>query len=49
MNPPYSQVKKVLEYKFVKHALELMDDGGILGVIMPISVFVSGGKGVKKK
>ena len=49
MNPPYSQGKKAPEYKFVKHALELMDDGGILGVIMPISVFVSGGKGVKKK
>ena len=26
-----------------------MDDGGILGVIMPISVLVSGGKGVKTK
>lgn len=49
MNPPYSQGKKAPEYKFVKHALELMDDGGILGVIMPISVLVSGGKGVKKK
>lgn len=49
MNPPYSQGKKAPEYKFVKHALELMDDGGILGVIMPISVFVSGGKDVSKK
>ncbi len=49
MNPPYSQGKKAPEYKFVKHALELMDDGGILGVIMPISVLVSGGKGVKTK
>ena len=49
MNPPYSQGKKAPEYKFVKHALELMDDGGILGVIMPISVLVSGGKGVSKK
>lgn len=48
MNPPYSQGKKAPEYKFVKHALELMDDGGILGVIMPISVLVSGGKGVSK-
>ena len=49
MNPPYSQGKKAPEYKFVKHALELMDDGGILGVIMPISVLVSGGKGVTSK
>ncbi|MEC4742822.1 N-6 DNA methylase [Limosilactobacillus sp. c10Ua_36] len=47
MNPPYSQGKKAPEYKFVKHALSLMDDGGKLAVIMPISVLVSGGKGVK--
>lgn len=46
MNPPYSQGKKAPEYKFVKHALKLMDDGGKLAVIMPISVLVSGGKGV---
>lgn len=47
MNPPYSQGKKAPEYKFLKHALELMDNGGLLAVIMPISVLVSGGKGVK--
>jgi len=49
MNPPYSQGKKAPEYKFIKHALELMDNGGILAVIMPISVLVSGGKGVSAK
>nr|WP_249205906.1 N-6 DNA methylase [Lactiplantibacillus plantarum] len=49
MNPPYSQGKKAPEYKFVKHALELIDNGGILAVIMPISVLVSGGKGVTAK
>lgn len=47
MNPPYSQGKKAPEINFIKHALELMDNGGKLAVIVPISVFVSGGKGVK--
>lgn len=49
MNPPYSQGKKAPEYKFVQHALTLLDNGGKLAVIMPISVLVSGGKGVSKK
>lgn len=46
MNPPYSQGKKAPEIMFIKHALELMSKGGKLAVIVPISVFVSGGKEV---
>lgn len=49
MNPPYSQGKKAPEIKFIRHALELLDNGGKLAVIVPISVFVSGGKGVSTK
>lgn len=47
MNPPYSQGKDKAEIYFIKHALELLENGGKLSVIVPISVFVSGGKGVK--
>lgn len=49
MNPPYSQGKKAPEINFIRHALEIMDNGGKMAVIVPISVFVSGGKGVKTK
>lgn len=46
MNPPYSQGKKAPEIMFIKHALTLLSKGGKLAVIVPISVFVSGGKEV---
>lgn len=49
MNPPYSQGQKAPEIKFIRHALKLLSNGGRLGVIVPISVFVSGGKGVKSE
>lgn len=48
MNPPYSQGKKAPEIKFIKHSLEILDNGGKLAVIVPISVFVTGGKGISK-
>lgn len=51
MNPPYSQGKKhpgSAEIYFIKHALEMLHEGGELSAIVPISVVVSGGKGVKK-
>lgn len=46
MNPPYSQGKKAPEWNFITKSLELLENGGKLAVIVPISVFVSGGKGV---
>lgn len=49
MNPPYSQGVKAPEIRFIQHALELLDNDGKLAVIVPISVFVSGGKGVTAK
>lgn len=48
MNPPYSQGKKAPELSFIMKSLELLEDGGELAVIVPISIFVSGGKGVDK-
>ena len=41
MNPPFA-LKKAdeKEYKFVEHALKQMEDGGLLFVILPISVMI---------
>lgn len=51
MNPPYAQGKKnksEAEIHFIKHALEMLNEGGKLSAIIPISVVVSGGTGVSK-
>lgn len=45
MNPPFAQSEK--EYKFVDHALEQMEDGGLLFSILPVSVMIEGGKARK--
>ena len=43
MNPPFAlKVETEKEYKFVKYALDEMDDGGILFAILPISTMVEG-------
>jgi len=41
MNPPFAQSEK--EYKFVEHALEQMEDGGLLFSILPVSIMIEKG------
>jgi len=44
MNPPFSlKDKDEKEYKFIQHALEQMEDGGILFSIVPTPILVKGG------
>jgi type I restriction-modification system DNA methylase subunit len=41
MNPPFAlKVESEQEYKFVKYALDEMDDGGILFSVLPVSTMV---------
>lgn len=45
MNPPFAlQSSDEKEYKFVQHALEQMEDDGILFSILPVSVMFEGGE-----
>jgi type I restriction-modification system DNA methylase subunit len=45
MNPPFALKKEnEKEYKFIQHALEQMEDGGLLFAIIPISVMIKAGK-----
>jgi type I restriction-modification system DNA methylase subunit len=45
MNPPFALKKESeKEYKFVDHALEQMEDGGLLFSILPVSVMIKMGK-----
>jgi len=43
MNPPFA-LKTDPEYKFVQHALEQMEDGGILFAVLPLSVMIESKK-----
>ncbi|WP_210446285.1 HsdM family class I SAM-dependent methyltransferase [Vibrio crassostreae] len=44
MNPPFAlKSKDEKEYKFVQHALEQMEDGGLLFAIIPTSVLTKSG------
>lgn len=42
MNPPFAQSEK--EYRFVDHALEQMENGGLLFSVLPVSIMIKGGK-----
>jgi len=42
MNPPFAQKEK--EYEFVQHALEQMEDGGLLFAVLPISIMIKQGQ-----
>lgn len=43
MKPPFSlKSQSEKEYKFIQHALEQMEDGGVLFAIVPVSVMVKG-------
>ncbi len=45
MNPPFAQVgDEDKEYKFVKHALKQMQDGGLLFSVLPVSTMLEGGE-----
>ncbi len=45
MNPPFAlQSSDEKEYKFVQHALEQMDQGGVLFSVLPVSVMFEGGE-----
>jgi len=45
MNPPFSKKsEKEREYRFIQHALNQMEDGGILFAIVPTSVMIKTGK-----
>lgn len=45
MNPPFAlKASDEKEYKFVQHALEQMDDGGILFSVLPVSVMFESGQ-----
>lgn len=45
MNPPFALKKESeKEYKFVDHALEQMEDGGLLFSVLPVSVLIKMGK-----
>ena len=44
MNPPFAlKDKDEKEYNFIQHALEQMEDGGLLFAIVPLSVMLKGG------
>lgn len=44
MNPPFAlKDSDEKEYKFVQHALEQMEDGGLLFSVLPLSVMLKGG------
>lgn len=44
MNPPFALKKESeKEYKFIDHALEQMEDGGLLFSILPVSVMIEKG------
>lgn len=43
MNPPFS-LEKEKEYEFVDHALEQMEDGGLLFSVLPVSIMIKMGK-----
>lgn len=45
MNPPFSKSSEAeREYRFIQHALEQMQAGGILFSVIPTSVLIKGGK-----
>lgn len=45
MNPPFAQPSSAdKEYKFVRHALAQMRDGGLLFSVLPISVMIQSGE-----
>ncbi len=45
MNPPFAQPDDDnKEYKFVKHALRQMQDGGLLFSVLPVSTMLEGGE-----
>lgn len=45
MNPPFAlKSSDEKEYKFIQHALEQMDDGGVLFSILPVSVMFESGE-----
>lgn len=47
MNPPFSlKDKDEKEYKFIQHAIEQMDDGGLLFSIVPTSILVKSGTSI---
>jgi len=44
MNPPFAlKDKDEKEYSFIQHALDQMEDGGLLFAIVPLSVMLKGG------
>ena len=44
MNPPFAlKSSDEKEFKFIQHALDQMDDGGILFSVLPVSVMFEGG------
>lgn len=44
MNPPFAlKDKDEKEFNFVQHALEQMEDGGLLFAVLPLSVMLKGG------
>lgn len=44
MNPPFSKKSETeKEHKFIQHALDQMEDGGLLFAIVPTSVMIKGG------
>ena len=43
MNPPFALKGDEKEYKFVQHALEQMQDGGLLFSVLPVSTMIEGG------
>ncbi|MEK4633379.1 N-6 DNA methylase [Bacillus velezensis] len=48
MNPPFAlKDKDEKEYKFIQHALDQMDDGGLLFAIIPVSVLTKSGNSKK--
>jgi len=45
MNPPFAlKSSDEKEFKFIQHALEQMDDGGVLFSVLPVSVMFEGGQ-----
>lgn len=48
MNPPFAlKSKDENEYKFIQHALNQMEDGGLLFAIIPLSVVIQSGENKK--
>jgi type I restriction-modification system DNA methylase subunit len=48
MNPPFSLKKEEEKvHKFITHALEQMDDGGLLFSVLPVSTMIKGGSAKK--